>query len=169
MDGKTGWYDLCEDLCIFTPFIRLVAMVITNRMDANKKATGSKTRVIVYQPVTPACNKTLRRKWDDEMFNNHRERVRNARSLIDNKAPRIFFPMNLKKAQVSIKMVEYYNTPLKAEEQRKAKIDKSNRMMLEKIAHIMKTKGGVDDWNSKYQNNKQVILLTTIHHISFAG
>lgn len=108
-------------------------------MDAK---SGSKARVIVYQPVTPACNKTLRRKWDDQLFNNHRERVRNAHSLIDNKAPRIYFPMNLKKAQ--------------AEEQVRAKIDKSNRMMLEKIAHIMKTKGGVDDWNSEYQNNKQV-------------
>ena len=35
-------------------------------------------------------------------------------------------------------------------------------MMLEKIAHIMKTKGGVDDWNSDYQNNKQVILICTL-------
>lgn len=67
-------------------------------MDANKK--GSKTRVIVYQPVTPACNKTLRRKWDDQVYYNHRIRVKRACSLIDNKAPRIFFPMNLKKAQV---------------------------------------------------------------------
>ena len=81
-------------------------MVITNKMDA-KKATGSKTRVIVYQPVTPACNKTLRRKWDDHLFNNHRERVRNARSLIDNKAPRIFFPMNLKKAQVCVFIITF--------------------------------------------------------------
>jgi len=73
-------------------------MEITNIMDAKK---GSKSRIIVYQPVTPACNKTLRRKWDDQLFNIHRERVRNARSLIDNKAPRIYFPMNLKKAQVN--------------------------------------------------------------------
>lgn len=33
--------------------------------------------------------------------------------------------------------------------------------MLEKIAHIMKTKGGVDDWNSEYQNNKQVFIIIT--------
>ena len=39
----------------YRTFNRLVAMVITNKMDA-KKATSSKTRVIVYQPVTPACN-----------------------------------------------------------------------------------------------------------------
>lgn len=72
-------------------------MEITNKLDAKKKTS----RIIVYQPVTPACNKTLRRKWDHHLFNNHRERVKNARSLIDNKAPRIFFPMNLKKAQVN--------------------------------------------------------------------
>ena len=29
-------------------------------------------------------------------------------------------------------------------------------MMLEKIAHIMKTKGGVDDWNNEYTNNKYI-------------
>lgn len=98
MDGSIGWYDLC----MFTPFNRLVAMEIINTMDAKK---SSKTRVIVYQPVTPACNKTLRRKWDDQLFNNHRERVKKARSLIDNKAPRIYFPMNLKKAQVIIIIV----------------------------------------------------------------
>lgn len=132
-------------------------------MDAIK--SGSKAKVIVYQPVTPTCNKTLRRKWDDQMFNTHRERVKNARSLIDNKAPRIYFPMNLKKAQVIIITVQYtyyhsyapftiYTSSVQAEEQVKAKIDKNNRMMLEKIAHIMKTKGGVDDWNSDYQNNK---------------
>ena len=89
---------------MITPFNHLVAMEITNRMDA-KKGGNSKhrmSRAIVYQPVTPACNKTLRRKWDDQLFNNHRERVRNARSLIDNKAPRIYFPMNLKKAQVIV-------------------------------------------------------------------
>ena len=41
-------------------------------------------------------------------------------------------------------------------------------MMLEKIAHIMKTKGGVDDWNSDYQNNKRVIIFTTIiHHLIY--
>ena len=88
---------------MITPSNRLVAMEITNRMDAKKgSSSNSKHRMsrIVYQPVTPACNKTLRRKWDDHLFNNHRERVKNARSLIDNKAPRIYFPMNLKKAQV---------------------------------------------------------------------
>ena len=57
--------------------------------------------------------------------------------------------MNLKKAQ--------------ADEQKKARIDKSNRMMLEKIAHIMKTKGGVDDWNGECQNNK--LIFSTFHQI----
>ena len=133
-------------------------MEITNRMDA-KRGNSSKHK-IVYQPVTPSCNKTLRRKWDHQMFNNHRERVRNARSLIDNKAPRIYFPMNLKKAQViMVLIIMLCSARVQAEEQQRAKIDKSNRMMLEKIAHIMKTKGGVDDWNSDYQNNKHVDKL----------
>lgn len=49
---------------------------------------------------------------------------------------------------------------MQALEQERAKIDKNNRMMLEKIVHIMKTKGGVDDWNSEYQNNKQVSICS---------
>ncbi|XP_065887336.1 sperm axonemal maintenance protein CFAP97D1-like [Dysidea avara] len=121
-------------------------------MDAKKYTSANKSRKSVYQPVTavkPACNQTLRRKWDDQTYSKHRERVKNARSLIDNKAPRIYYPMNLKKAQ--------------AEEQRKARIDQSNRMMLEKIAHIMKTKGGVDDWNNEYTNNKPI--HSTFHQI----
>ena len=74
-------------------------------MDAKKYTSVNKSRKSVYQPVTavkPACNQTLRRKWDDQTYTKHRERVKNACSLVDNKAPRIYFPMNLKKAQVII-------------------------------------------------------------------
>ena len=40
-----------------------------------------------YQPITPASNKLLKKRWDGEAYNMHRKKVSKARCVVDNTAP----------------------------------------------------------------------------------
>ncbi|CAB3992275.1 carboxypeptidase E-like [Paramuricea clavata] len=78
----------------------------------------------------------LKKRWDISRYNAHRHKVNHSSPVIDNKPPEtyIHLHLNLKKMQ--------------KEEERSALIDKENRLLLEKMSSIMRTRGSVDNRNS---------------------
>ncbi|KAH3885835.1 sperm axonemal maintenance protein CFAP97D1-like [Dreissena polymorpha] len=92
-----------------------------------------------YQPVTPANNKYLAKRWDQEIFNTHRKKVACALSVVDNNPPRVHMHLHIK-----LKKLQF-------EAERLATIERDNRILLEKMAHIMRTGGVVD--NKKEDNH----------------
>ena len=136
-----------------------------------------KSRARAYQSLTPANNMILKRKWDQTTFVLHRAKVRpsdsafpytvavclphcacvhciyickvrNAKAITDTKPPKTYMHLhlNLKKIQM--------------EEERQAIIDRDNRILLEKMANIMKTNGQVDNRNEYKQRRYQSVVLT---------
>ncbi|XP_069490505.1 sperm axonemal maintenance protein CFAP97D1 [Ambystoma mexicanum] len=83
-------------------------------------------------------NTVLKKKWDNHHYQCHRSRVDSAKSEIDNKPPKVFLHhhVQMKKLQM--------------EQERMAVIEKNNRLLLDRIAHIMRSKGSVDNWNECY-------------------
>lgn len=88
-----------------------------------------------YQPITPTNNKVLQQKWDKIIFDLHRHKVDSARPVIDNRPPETYLHMHLKIRK------------LQMEEERLAMIERDNRILLEKMSYIMRTKGSVDHLN----------------------
>ncbi|CAH1244406.1 C17orf105 [Branchiostoma lanceolatum] len=88
-----------------------------------------------YQPITPSGNKLLQQKWDDKYYNEHRDLVRTAKPMVDTKAPRTYVHMHMKLRKLQL------------EEERLATVERDNRILLEKMSHIMRTRGRVDNRN----------------------
>ncbi|CAH1794411.1 unnamed protein product [Owenia fusiformis] len=89
-----------------------------------------------YQSILPTHNKLLQQKWDDTYYNEHKKKVKEARSMVDTKAPRTYLHLHLKPKKLQL------------EEERLATIERDNRILLEKMAYIMRTRGRVDNWNN---------------------
>merc|ERR1712159_427951 len=109
-----------------------------------------------YQPITPANNKLLKKRWDQKRFSIHRGKVTQAKGVIDNKPPETYMHMHLKLKK------------LQMEEERLATVERNNRILLEKMSYIMRTKGRVDNWNSYDQKSlnktkRQRDLLRVTH------
>ncbi|XP_072033412.1 sperm axonemal maintenance protein CFAP97D1-like [Amphiura filiformis] len=94
-----------------------------------------------YQPITPANNKLLRRLWDQRRFEMHRQKVRNAKCIIDDRPPQTYMHVHLKLKK------------LQMEEERLATIERDNRILLEKMCYIMTTRGRVDHTNDYEQKS----------------
>lgn len=104
--------------------------------DFKYKNTGTfETHHRAYNSILPCQNKILARKYDTARYDAHRARVQAARTGIDNATPKMHMHLhvNLKKLQT--------------EEERLAVIERDNRMLLEKMSHIMRTQGQVDHRN----------------------
>ncbi|XP_028412732.1 uncharacterized protein CFAP97D2-like [Dendronephthya gigantea] len=108
-----------------------------------------------YQPITPANNMLLKKRWDISRYNAHRHKVKHSSPVIDNKSPEtyIHLHLNLKKMQ--------------KQEERSALIDKENRLLLEKMTSIMRTRGSVDNHNNyqarslnKTKRQRELLRLT---------
>ncbi|XP_037663555.1 uncharacterized protein CFAP97D2 isoform X2 [Choloepus didactylus] len=85
--------------------------------------------------LTFACgSQYLQQKWN-KAYQDHREKVQNARPLVDTHAPPMFRHLHLKLKK------------LKLEEERLSIIDRDNRLLLEKMSYIMRTKGHTDNRN----------------------
>ncbi|KAM3608372.1 uncharacterized protein V6R79_024027 [Siganus canaliculatus] len=103
-----------------------------------EKPGQSKTvRTVTHQAYRPRCltgNKYLQQKWD-KAYDLHREKVKSAKPTINTSPPNTYghLALRLKKQ--------------KLEEERTTKIQRENNMLLEKISHIMRTTGGVDNRN----------------------
>ena len=100
-----------------------------------------------YQPVTPTNNIFLKQRWDQEIFKAHRKKVLKAKAVIDNYPPKTHMHLHIK-----LKKLQF-------EADRLATIERDNRILLEKMAHIMRTSGMVDnrkpDYSPKSLNKPQ--------------
>eukprot|EP00041_Stephanoeca_diplocostata_P006857 m.95030 g.95030 ORF g.95030 m.95030 type:complete len:256 (+) comp16580_c0_seq1:251-1018(+) len=90
-----------------------------------------------YSPIKPTCSKIIDRKFDDAIYQHHREKLRRVKPMIDNKAPA---STKMSHVQVKLKSIQ-----LKAE--RIAKIEHDNRNLLYKMSKIMNTTGALDNQN----------------------
>ncbi|XP_067370946.1 sperm axonemal maintenance protein CFAP97D1 isoform X2 [Channa argus] len=89
-----------------------------------------------YQPLFPTGNKYLQQKWDKASYDLHKQKVKSATPTISKTPPKSY-------GHLAVKLKK-----LKLEEERKMKIKRENNMLMEKISHIMRTTGGVDNKNS---------------------
>ncbi|XP_065827027.1 uncharacterized protein [Oscarella lobularis] len=88
-----------------------------------------------YQSILPTHNKLLQKRWDQQRYDTHQKKLRSASSMVDSSAPRAYphIQMKLKKQQV--------------QEERLAVIERDNRTLLEKMSHIMRSRGRTDNGN----------------------
>ncbi|KAJ8299160.1 hypothetical protein KUTeg_023220 [Tegillarca granosa] len=91
-----------------------------------------------YQPLTPANNIFLKRRWDQDYFETHRKKVLAAKAMIDNKPPKTYMHLHIKLKK------------LQMEGERLAIVERNNRILLEKMAHIMRTSGSVTNKKTDY-------------------
>ncbi|XP_071991892.1 uncharacterized protein CFAP97D2 [Engystomops pustulosus] len=89
-----------------------------------------------YQPILPCGNKYLQQKWDKTYYDEHKRKVQSAKPMVDTNSPQTYVHLNLKLKK------------LKLEEERLTTIERDNRLLLEKMSAIMRTKGRVDNKNN---------------------
>lgn len=109
-----------------------------------------------YQPITPANNKLLKKRWDMAKYDMHRKKVQSANAVLDNHPPKTYLHLHLKLKKMQI------------EEERLATVERDNRILLEKMSYIMRTKGRVDNTNdyghkSLNKTKRQRELLRVTH------
>merc|ERR1712154_603138 len=89
-----------------------------------------------YQSILPTHNKLLQQRWDTTYYNEHRRKVRDVQPMVDTKAPPTYMHLHLKLKKLQL------------EEERLATIERDNRILLEKMSYIMRTRGRVDNRNN---------------------
>lgn len=89
-----------------------------------------------YQSVLPSSNKLLQMRWDQTYYKEHRRLVKEAAPMVDTKAPATYMHLHLKLKKLQL------------EEERLATIERDNRILLEKMSYIMRTRGRVDNRNN---------------------
>ncbi|XP_044222430.1 sperm axonemal maintenance protein CFAP97D1 [Thunnus albacares] len=90
---------------------------------------------LAYQPLLPTVNKYLQQKWDQSSYDLHKRKVKSAKPTINTTPPKTYGHLALKLKK------------LKLEEEWMMKIQRENNMLMDKISHIMRTTGGVDNRN----------------------
>ncbi|KAH3882571.1 sperm axonemal maintenance protein CFAP97D1-like [Dreissena polymorpha] len=100
-----------------------------------------------YQPYTPVSNVFLKQKWDRSSYMIHRKKLAAAKAVIDNRSPKVYLHLNtkLKKHQ--------------EEAYRAHTISRDNKLLSEKMNHIMRTGG-----YTNHRNNYQSISLNGAKH-----
>ncbi|XP_028249131.1 uncharacterized protein CFAP97D1 [Parambassis ranga] len=89
---------------------------------------------LAYQPLLPNGNKYLQQKWE-KAYDLHKRKVKSAKPTINTTTPQTFGHLALKLKKQ------------KLEEEWNMKTQRENNMLKEKILHIMRTTGGVDNRN----------------------
>ncbi|KAK3095026.1 hypothetical protein FSP39_009326 [Pinctada imbricata] len=89
-----------------------------------------------YQSILPTHNKLLQKRWDNTYYNEHRRKVYTAAPMVDTRAPPTYMHLHLKLKKLQL------------EEERLATIERDNRILLEKMSYIMRTRGRVDNRNN---------------------
>ncbi|XP_048388298.1 uncharacterized protein CFAP97D2 isoform X3 [Stegostoma tigrinum] len=103
-----------------------------------------------YQPIVPTGSKYLQEKWDRACYHEHRRKVKDAKSTIDNHSPETYSHLNLKFKK------------LKLEEDRLSIIERDNQLLLQKMSTIMRTTGRVDNKN-EYKLKSHNLKLSDLH------
>ncbi|XP_069809038.1 sperm axonemal maintenance protein CFAP97D1 [Dendropsophus ebraccatus] len=100
-------------------------------------------------------NNSLKKKWDNHHYQCHLSRVRAAKPEVDNRPPWVFLHH-----QVQMRKIQM-------EQERLAVIERNNRLLMEKIAHIMRAGGTVDNWNNwrirslnSSKRNREIVRIT---------
>ncbi|XP_042267322.1 uncharacterized protein CFAP97D2 [Thunnus maccoyii] len=88
-----------------------------------------------YQPLKPVTNRYLQQRWDQDNFENHRRKVSSALPVVDTKGMRT-------PAHVQLKLKK-----LQLQDERLSIIDRDNRLLANKLADIVCSKGLVDHRN----------------------
>ncbi|TWW75460.1 hypothetical protein D4764_13G0001220 [Takifugu flavidus] len=88
-----------------------------------------------YQPLKPVTNRYLQQRWDQNDYENHRKKVSCSLPTVDNKGTRTptHIQLKLKKLQL--------------QDERLSTIDRDNRLLASKLAHIVHSKGLLDHQN----------------------
>ncbi|KAM6973366.1 sperm axonemal maintenance protein CFAP97D1 [Aplochiton taeniatus] len=88
-----------------------------------------------FQPLKPATNKLLQRRWDQTQYEQHRTKVSTAQPIVDTKGMKTpaHIQLKLKKRQLH--------------EERLAIIERDNQLLSAKLSDIVCSKGLVDHWN----------------------
>ncbi|XP_062389410.1 uncharacterized protein cfap97d2 [Sardina pilchardus] len=89
-----------------------------------------------YQPVRPCVSKYLQYKWDQSTYDMHQKKVSSAKATISRTPPKTYDHLISKTKKK------------KLEEDRMSIIERDNNMLLEKISHIMRTTGRIDNTNN---------------------
>ncbi|XP_070173850.1 sperm axonemal maintenance protein CFAP97D1-like isoform X2 [Littorina saxatilis] len=89
-----------------------------------------------YNSILPCQNKMLQQRWDTTYYNEHRRKVKDAAPMVDTKAPPTYMHLHLKLKKLQL------------EEERLATIERDNRILLEKMSYIMRTRGRIDNRNN---------------------
>jgi len=89
-------------------------------------------------------------------YDTHRRKVQSAKAVIDNKPPQTYMHLHLKLKKLQV------------EEERIATIERDNRILMEKMSYIMRTRGRVDNRNdhefkSLNKTKRQRELLRVTH------
>ncbi|CAG5116833.1 unnamed protein product [Candidula unifasciata] len=92
-----------------------------------------------YYPILPSQNKFLQKRWDDKYYSEHVKKVRDAAPVVDTRPPATFLHLHLRLKKLQL------------EEERLSTIERDNRLLLEKMSYIMRTRGRVDNRNN-YMN-----------------
>ncbi|XP_064635056.1 sperm axonemal maintenance protein CFAP97D1-like [Lineus longissimus] len=109
-----------------------------------------------YQPITPANNKLLKKKWDMIRFEIHRDKVKQAKAVLDNDPPRTYVHLHLKLKKLQV------------EETRLSRVERDNRILLEKMSQIMRSdKSHLDNKNdyedkslNKTKRQRELLRIT---------
>ena len=108
-----------------------------------------------YQPLTPANNILLKKRWDQSRFDTHRKKVHLAKAVIDNRPPKTYMHLHCKLKK------------LQMEEERLATVERGNRILLSKMSYIMRTRGRVDNTNdyvskslNKTKRQRELLRIT---------
>ncbi|XP_070538403.1 sperm axonemal maintenance protein CFAP97D1-like [Ptychodera flava] len=88
-----------------------------------------------YQSILPCQSRILQQRWDQKYYDEHRQKVKEAQPMVDTKAPKTYVHLHLKLKKLQL------------EEERLATIERDNRILLEKMSIIMRTRGRVDNRN----------------------
>ncbi|KAJ8012497.1 hypothetical protein DPEC_G00043430 [Dallia pectoralis] len=94
---------------------------------------------MAYQSLLPTVNKYLQQKWDMASYEIHLRKVKSAKPTIDTTAPKTYGHLALKMKKKQL------------EEQSMSRIQRENEMLLEKMSHIRRTTGRINNRND-YEN-----------------
>ncbi|XP_062983737.1 uncharacterized protein CFAP97D2 [Elgaria multicarinata webbii] len=88
-----------------------------------------------YQPILPCGNKYLQQKWDKATYEEHKKKIQTAKPVIDTSTPATYGHLHLKLRK------------LKLDQERLSVIERDNRLLLEKMSYIIRTRGRIDNKN----------------------
>ncbi|KAF0040773.1 hypothetical protein F2P81_006671 [Scophthalmus maximus] len=88
-----------------------------------------------YQPLKPVTNRYLQQRWDQSDYDNHRSKVSSALPAVDTRGSRT-------PAHIQLKLKK-----LQLQDERLSTIDRDNRLLASRLAHIVCSKGLVDHRN----------------------